>query len=70
MSRRKEPRKFELFPGFTVLAYLSDDGACVIEFDGHPPNDEHCERVRVYMNEGFASQWISPGDPGYGEVAS
>lgn len=66
----RESRVFELFPGFTVRAYLSlDDGACVIEFDGHPPDDEDCERVRVYMNDGFAVRWISPGEPGYGEAS-
>ncbi len=46
-----------------VSVYKGTDGATVVDilsFSDDVP-------IRVYLNDGFASNWLSPGQPGYGE---
>lgn len=52
--------------GLRATTWRAEDEAVVVQIDGAPPDDEHCNRVRVYLNDGYASQWLAPGEQGYG----
>lgn len=58
--------KFEIVPGFECTAHVNAAGHVVVQLEGSPEGDEDCERVHVLINDGYASRWIGPGDPGYG----
>lgn len=57
--------EMELEPGFTVEIHKAKDGKWVISLEGGPKDDPDCEGIRVYCNDGFAAEWVSPGDPRY-----
>jgi hypothetical protein len=67
---KNEPQTFRVNSqrNLEIIVYISDDGALTVQVDGSTDNDPDCKQVRVYVNDGYASQYLSPGEPGYGVV--